>query len=480
MSDQKIEDGIAAIKLRREVLKRLSELLQDRPDLRAKTFTKINPDGGGIFRELLSTIRNRQLLLAEMNKNKDGKDETIKNLSNILKKRLVDFSSQTMNAMGNAIIWIPKEANAEQRQRLTTAFSDLSNISADIAETPIKDIGEVEKLHKELTRARDIAKDLLADAGIANLDLEYIDIRISDLEAMNTSMISNSSLVSLLGKKDYTAYIKKLQKELNAETVNTVLKLSSQLSELVGISDKADEAIEKLSQLMERDLIEVQNKTLEHKLVPWAKNAVPYQEKAAEIIKEGVGILDYAVVEFIKEKNKIQPELAEGAKSRGEPGEDTISFALEEQLAAMEKEVRQPTEAKMSFGMRAVMNVKVKKDWETDSKEKKKEIEEKRREIQKAKKEQQAQAKKAQRNAAKTQMMASGNRDAISERLYEDVAIPWANRNAKTFDGDNTWNKLSSELKESLNQDVDSDVPDAYRDAIEQYFREIADENKER
>lgn len=467
------------LKLKREVLKRLSDILQDRPDLRAKMLTTFSPTGGGIFRDLLSGLRDRQLELAEMNKNLDDKDETRKILSNVLKKRLVDFSSQTTNAMGNATIWIPEEANDEQRKKLTKAFSDLSNVAVDLAETPMKNISELENNFKELIKAREYTKEVVYDDDIVKLDVTFVDIRLSDLEAMNTSIKSNATLLKYLSESDYKAFAIKMQKELNAETVNTVFKLSAELAEISGVSDKADEAAEKLSELMEQDLIQTQSKALDHKLLPWAKNAIPHQEKAAEIMKESVGILDLAIVEYVKEKNKIE-EVPEGSESRGDPSEESIMEKLQETLAAMEEEVRQPRAKKMSLGIGETLNLKLKKDWETASKEEKKEIEKKRRKMQKTKKEQEAQAKKAQRSAAEAQKIASGNREAISERLYKDVAIPWENRNEQTFDGGNNWNQLSSELKESLNQDVDSDIPDAYREAIEQYFREIADKNKDK
>lgn len=479
MSDQEIKDEIAKIKFKRELLKRLSELLQERPDLRSKMLTRLNPTGGGIFREVLSKLRNRQLLLVDINKELAVEEFPMQKLSDILKERLMEFSNQTTNAMGNAQIWIPQKASVEQCQKLTKAFSDLSNIATSLAETPTEKISELKSYFIKLNHAHQRAEAILADVDIKRLDGEYVDIRISDLTAMDLSIKFNRYLLDCLDKKDCQAFVMQLQKEINSETANTVLRLSSELARLSGVSVKIDETINKLSQIMEKDLLETQKNILTHNLAPWAKNAIPHQEKAAELIEKGVKLLDMAIVEFVKEKNK-EPDPEEPPAPAKTLNEEDMLQALQDTLARLEKEARQPREAKMELGIKPTFNLKVKTDWEKATKKEKKEkkeIEKKRREMQQAKKEQQQQAKNAQRNAAKAQQKANKNRNAMSEALYKKIAVPWKNRGTKLFEGGESWNKLSSELRQSLSQDVDSDIPEAYREAIEQYFREIAEEN---
>ena len=469
---------IAKIKLKLEIQKRLNELLQKRPDLRSKKLSTFNPSGGGIFKELLSSIRNRQLSLAKINKGLSVKEVKVTQLAEILKTRLVDFSSQTTNAMGNAVIWIPADAPAEQRQKLTKAFSDISNIAAIMAETPSNKLNELKSNFKKLKIVRDQAKALLSDTDLAKLDAEFIDIRMSDHLAMGSSIKSNSELLEYLIKKDHQAFVMYLQKELNTETSNTVLNLSAELVPLTDITAEINATLKKLSQIMDVDLLAAQKQAVEHQLLPWAKNAIPHQQEAAHLIEEGVDLLDFAIVEFVKAKNnQPPPPLKEGFKLAQDPTEEVILRALRKNIAALENE-RAPKKAKMKLGIGVTQNLKIKDDWETASKEEKKNMEERRRQMQQAKKEQQQLAKKGQRNAAKTQQMASLNLKAISERLYKKVAVPWEHRNKKDFTGEDSWNKLSSDLRQSLNQDIDSDIPEEYREAIEQYFREIAGKDK--
>ena len=421
------------------------------------------------------------MLLAKFTHELSGKGEALPwKLQIILQGRFLDFSSQTTNAMGNAQIWIPKGASEEQRAKLTKAFSDISNIAAKMAETPADQIEGIRSLFGQLEKNRERAKTLLSDGKIENLDPDFTDIRLKDHQAMLPSIKSNISLLNHLEEKNYQAFITQLQKELNAETADAVFGLSGELSSLSGVSEKGDEAIEELSQIMEIDLLSTQKKVVDHLQGPGLKNAIPHQQKAAELLKKGVKLLDFAVVEFVKAKNKLElPSPPEGAEPVKDPSEEQIEEALRKALAALEKEARQSDEKKMGLGLGTTRNLKMKQDWEKTSEKKKKEMEKKRRQMQQASAKQKQQAKKAQRAAAKAQQMASQKGQNIAERLNKQVAVPWKNRQTQSFDGQVTWNKLASELRQSLTQDIESDIPEEYREAIQQYFREVAEANKE-
>jgi hypothetical protein len=89
-------------------------------------------------------------------------------------------------------------------------------------------------------------------------------------------------------------------------------------------------------------------------------------------------------------------------------------------------------------------------------------------------KEQQQAAQQAAAAAGKAQQLANFKAQEIARHLGQNPAVTWREKSVVQFEGRNDWNAIQSQLKESLTQDIDSTVPEGYRTAIEDYFRDIS------
>ena len=118
LSDQAVQRVIAALKLKREVLKRLSAILQKDPALRARLLAQ-GQQSKKIYREELTRLRNRQKELAEVlaagvqpeedSEQRRDEDESVQEqlpesqataLDSIMRRRLLKFANQAANSLG--------------------------------------------------------------------------------------------------------------------------------------------------------------------------------------------------------------------------------------------------------------------------------------------------------------------------------------------------------------------------------------------
>lgn len=465
------------------MLKRLSELLQENPELRAKMLTQ-QESNGDIFRNEFSTLRNRQLAVLGLTKDLDGEEEALrKKLENVLKSSLLEFSDQTTQAMGNAQIWIPKEATEEQRNNLNDAFSNLSNTAEKLAMAPIGEYPKVREQFEQIAKDKAAIETLLADEKITSLNSDFTGIRQADLKAMQGSLDRNLKILGFLEEKKYSEALTLLQKEINADTTEAVFALSMELSKLSGMSQELDDKIDALMDITEVELMPAQESAVEKLESEKPVTAVPHQEKSAELLYDSVKLLDKVITEFVVAKSKIESDPPpEGSTPAQDPTEAEIQRELEKALAALEKETRGSDEKKLELGIGSMTNLQMKSDWQKENKseEEKKKMEEQRRQMQQKSQQQKQQAQKAQRAAAMAQHTANQQRSRLNQKLKKQVAVPWKKNDPKSFGGTATWNKLASELKRSLTQDNESDVPEQYRESIEQYFRDIAESSEGR
>jgi hypothetical protein len=137
----------------------------------------------------------------------------------------------------------------------------------------------------------------------------------------------------------------------------------------------------------------------------------------------------------------------------------------------MEVESRKSSDFKLGIGKES--NLKTKDDWEKQSKNPEQKKSEKQA-LDEQRKQQLQQAQQSAAAAGKAQQIANFKAQEIARQLGQNPSVPWREQSIVQFEGRNDWNTIQSQLKESLTQDIDSTVPESYRAAIEDYFRDIS------
>ena len=478
LSDAQVQQQIANLKLKREVLKRLSELLQKNPELRARHLAQ-NSESSKIYREELSRLRNRQ---------KDLTDATFTltslpvgplppAFSSIMQQRLRHFSDRTTEAMGLARIWIPTDTPLASRKELENSLSQLSQQVEQLATAnPLAD-NEFKSAVDAVRKTKLAADKLLAQPPWENKYSDYSSFRIEDLAGMATELDACVALAKSLLDQTGHLFLSQLQKELNAETRTITLGMMDQLASISGVSPIADKKIEEIAQLLSKQLYPAQQLACNSLLAKDLAIALNATCTASGNLEQITSLLDSAITEFIRAKS-AQDALSQQAKmplgaaeSLPDPTKAEIDEMLAKLLNAMEQESRKSNDFKLGISYES--NLKIKDDWEKQSKNPAQEKSEKEALDQQMKEQQQA-AQQAAAAAGKAQQLANFKAQEIARQLGQNPAVTWREKSVVQFEGRNDWNAIQSQLKESLTQDIDSTVPEGYRTAIEDYFRDIS------
>lgn len=479
LSDAAVMKKIAGLKLKREVLKRLSELLQKNPELRARHLAK-SSESSKIYREELSRLRNRQQDFAEAAAQLSEVPSQVVSqpLSDMIRQRLLKFSSHTTEVLGLARIWIPTATPPALRQELESALGILSQTVEQLA-----------KANPLLENEFEPSADAVRAAGVATVKIlskpewkthysDYSSYRDEDLAGMSTELDACTELAkSLRSQKDHL-FLSQLQKELNTETQSVTLGMMDELGAISGVSPVADKTIEELAKLLSERLYPTQKQAFDSFAVRDTQRSLVTTTAVVADFEKATRLLDSAITEFIRAKTE-QDALAKQADAPGQvpqpssdPTEDQIKEALADLLRAMEEESRESSSTKL--GIAAESNLKIKNDWEKESKDEKKEKSEKEALAQQRQKQMQA-AQQAASAAGKAQQIANAKAKQIAQEMGQKPGGPWREQGIAQLDGRNNWNTIQSQLKESLTQEIDTTVPEEYRTAIEGYFRDISE-----
>ena len=474
LSDQDVQQVIAGLKLKREVLKRLAELLQDNPELRTRLLSQ-SEESGKIYREELSILRNRQRDLAEAGQSllerKEG-DPLPESFAASIQRRLLQLGNETTGAVGNARIWIPSGAPEDERKRFEEAISPFSDAIDQLTKVDLNDETEFGKAVSEVRSTGQDYEDVLTELEWKNT---YTENRLTDLEVITTELEPTEKLVQAWRARDGNRFLAQQQQELNGATNQIILGLMNSLGTISGVDTEVDRTIEQLDSLLTNELLLAQKMALSSLEDDKTEKAVRAKLLSVAAFENGVGMLDAAIVKFVEAQSKIEsPPPPPGGQPLPDPSESEIAAALEELLRKLEEEARDTPETKL--GIKAKSNLQIQTDWEKEQSEKEKKQE--RQEQAQRQQQQMKQAQQAARTAAKAQQMANSKAQGIANHFGKAPVVPWKDRRLLEFEGRNDWNTLPSELKQSLTQDFESTVPEEYREAIQRYFRIISEVNQ--
>ena len=478
LSDAQVQQQIAKQKLKREVLKRLSELLQKNPELRARHLAQ-STESSKIYREELSRLRNRQQDLTDsiITLTSAPLDPLPPPFSSMMQQRLRHFSDRTTEALGLARIWIPTTTPPASRKELEDLLSQLSQQVEQLATADPLVVDKFEPAVEAIRKTKLAADQLLAQPLWKDQNADYSSFRLEDLAGMVTELDACVSLAKSLQNQTCHLFLGQLQKELNAETRTLTLGMMDQLANISGVSPTADKTIQELAQLLPEQLYPTQLTAFDSLAANELAPALHATQEAVGNLEQATRLLDSSITEFIRAKS-AQDALAQQAKtpsgtakSLPDATETEIQETLAAQLRALEQESRKSSDPKLGIGNE--YNLKFKDDWEKQSKDPAKEKSEKEA-LDQQRKEQQQAAQQAATAAGKTQQLANFKAQQIAHQLGQTAAVPWREQSMVQFQDRNEWNAIQSQLKESLTQEIDSTVPEVYRTAIEDYFRDIS------
>ena len=314
----------------------------------------------------------------------------------------------------------------------------------------------------------------LADPVWQNDFKDYAEFRMEDLKAMITGLDGCAKLVEAMHQRQDFEFFAQFQSELTEETHTVSFNMMNELAALGAASPEAGKVVDELQTLLLESLDPSQGKAEKALAEKNDKKAAVAMNAAAQAIAQAIDLLDKAVVEFVHAKNKAfaeseRPESGP-AQPLPDPTEEEILAALAEVLKSLEAENR--ANAGNKLGIAGQSNLEVETDWEkTGEKKPKSEMEKLRRKQQ----QQMQQAKKSAAAAARAQQMANQNAKNAANQIVMAAKGSWKERDISGFAGRNDWNNIRSQLRESLTQDVESAVPEKYREAINDYFKNIAE-----
>jgi len=483
--DQEIQGLIAHLKLKREALKRLSALLEKNPELRARYLAQ-SKASGGIYREELSRLRNQQLVLADgmslylpadIVKREKG---IPKPWNGMLQRRLLKFTEQTTEALGISRIWIPTDTPAVQRKELESSLAMLSQAVEKLSQSdPLNEeqftqaVNAVQKLGREMI-------DILDGPWWKEKQEEYTRFRFEDLQGMSKELYACASLAKSLRQKKGYQILRQLQEELNSETFSITLGMMSSLSEISGVSPKADKAIDELDKLLVDHLYPRQKRVMGFLDGEVGDRAFVAMQSVSTTLEKVTHLLDSAIVEFVRAKDE-QEALAQRPQAEGEvrvlpdPTEAAIEELIAQMLRKLEEESRKPSLNKLGIGVEK--NFEIEQDWLKPSSGGKPKSE--RAELERQKEQQMEAAEEAMRMAGKAQQMANQQAQKLAQEMKGKPVVSWEERQVSAFEGRNNWNTIPSQLKKSLTQDFDTAVPEEFREAIDNYFRMISKVNEQ-
>ena len=482
LTDAQVQEVIAAIKLKREVLRRLAELMQDDPTLRSRLLAQ-GESAKKIYREELTRLRNRQQQLAETlaDQRKAKSDETPTEATapelppafgDLLRRRMLASADQAASAIGDARVWLPRETPEDIRDTLEERLGELSNAIDQFSHTDPADAEAMAGAHRRLEEARKPYADFLDEARHINTIGSFFDYRIEDLETLSHELDTCASLAEFLHRNDGDRFLATFQEELNQDTRRTSLGLMEALGNLGGVEPEIDEKIESLETLLTEDLSDSQRQALESLEDHREAEAEGAKRQAATQLEEGVQLLDEAMLAFLEAQPPHESPESASAQALPDPTEFQIEDALEELLRKLEREARglPPT----TLGLENQANLQIKTDWQKTPQEK----EQEQKEAEQRRQQQKQQAQQAARLAAEAQARANRRAASIAKGLQKAPVLPWKDRKLQEFDGRNDWNSLPSELQESITQDFDPSVPAEYRAAIQRYFRILSESSE--
>ena len=478
LSDAQVQQEIAKLKLKREVLKRLSELLQKNPELRARHLAQTS-ESSKIYREELSRLRNRQqdLGAAILTLTSSQILPLPPTFSGMIQQRLRNFSGHTTEALGIARIWIPTDTPPASRRELENALGQLSQMVEQLATANPLAENAFEPAVESVRKTKLAMEQILAQPQWKDDHADYSNYRIEDLAGISTELDACVALAKSLRNQTGHLFLSQLQNELNTETRTITLGMMEQLGSISGVSPTADKTIEELAKLLPEHLYPTQQQASDFLAAKDLAPALTAAHEATATLEKATRLLDSSITEFIRTKS-AQDALSQQAKppeTAANPLPDPTEAEVEKTLAAllrsMEEESRKSSNFKLGIGSES--NLKTKDDWEKQSKNPAQEKSEKQA-LDEQRKQQMQQAQQAATAAGKAQQIANFKAQEIANQLGQNPAAPWREQSIVQFEGRNDWNTIKSQLKESLTQDIDSTVPEGYRTAIEDYFRDIS------
>lgn len=477
LSDAQVQQEIAKLKLKRQVLKRLSELLQKNPELRARHLTQTR-ESSKIFREELSRLRNRQQDLADaiLTLTPTPRQLLPPAFSSMIQQRLRNFSDHTTEALGIARIWIPTDTAPAPRQELENALSQLSQQVEQLAIVNPLAENEFQPAVDSVRKTKLAMGQILLQPQWKDDHADYRNYRIEDLAGMSTELDACLALAKSLRNQTGHLFLSQLQNELNTETRTITLGMMEQLGSISGVSPTADKTIEELAKLLPEHLYPTQQQSSDFLAAKDLPPALTAAHEATATLEKATRLLDSSITEFIRAKS-AQDALSQRAKTPtdADPLPDPTEAEIEKTLAAllrlMEEESRKSSDFELGIGKQS--NLKTRDDWEKQSKNPAQEKSEKQA-LDEQRKQQLQKAQQAATAAGKAQQIANFKAQQIANQLGQPPAAPWREQSIVQFEGRNDWNTIKSQLKESLTQDIDSTVPEGYRTAIEDYFRDIS------
>jgi hypothetical protein len=452
VDDAFVEKLKALLEEKKKIMAELAKLLSEDPRMLRRYLAMLDQQATS-YRDQLTLLTERQKVVQQQIAKWNATPETDR--AALLDQLRQAYASQQREVLQDAAklrenmeTWLPLDVKTDQPQVQTALARAEKVVQCASTNATSQALNELRALRETIPQLSEIQSTNKVRMTT------YVANRIPEVERLITAQSGQMAINEALEGGDFPRVGEIVQHRLTQDTITLEGKLSDVETQVAGMSEEIAKKAEMLNQLMQVDIIERQHKSVD-------ELAAREMKPAEELIKKLPPAFDLAEKTFDELMRLIIDKLdqAPPPNSPGDaPGLDSILAMLEDEQKAREG---------LGIPCRP-LNVSLLRDWMRPSSSSGQGQGQGRAQAEAA--QAQAQEGKARSQRLERQARESAKNAMAEAQRNAEAASPVKSRNE-------AWNKLVSQLQKDLLQGRDNTPPEQYRQAIENYFKIISENN---
>jgi hypothetical protein len=449
----------------------LAEVMKESPELRAK-FLSQQMAQNTLIRDRLTMLSAEQSNLAKLLTASVA--VTADRLPKIWSKWLQTIKDEARKAAietdDKMRVWMPNVFSEETRLEMTRLTSQLLMSTEQMrAEPNWKNLRPV--IERSLATVSQIENEVNQSSGSVTWKLN----RVNNLESLKDQFGLLLDVISGLETDDVYAALQAGQIRIAAETASLLRRAEAGMSKLPQ-SDKTDKMRKEFFDWMEKEVGTPQFTATKRLQRKFDLTAVPLMQRAADGLGRSVARLDDVVTLLMDNFRDVQFK----------PGSVPPSAKSLKQLMAM---VNQESSCGLTLGCKTCKQapeLNVTKQWDKLKRNASKSSSSQKKSAASELSQSSAQiaamraVNEYRKRSIQAQLMANAASEAIARnQALAPFVLQELNRDAAKQTATDDWNQIPSELRQSILSGGVKQVPEEYRDRVENYFRILAIQQKQ-
>jgi hypothetical protein len=458
-------------------VEKLKELLEEKKKIMAELARLLSKDPRLLRRYLASlelqgtSYRDQMTLLAERQKelqtqlarwnatSEDGRSALGGEFRETYQLRQGRVIEDAVKLRDNLETWLPLDADPET-EKVKAVFTRAERIAQFAADTARPDgIQAGEQALEELRALREALPPLgtLSTTNSSRMTA-YVANRVAEIDDLITAQSGHLKIMESLGAGDFAKVAEIVEHRIAQESTTLGEKLEATEEQVASMSDEIAKKAALLNQILRDDILQPQGVSLEQFA---HREMAPAQQTLDALVSSfarAEDVFDELMAMIIAKLDEAPPPDAPG----GNQDLESLLAMLEDEMKAAEG---------LGIPCRPV-NVSIMRDWMRPGAQQGQGMSQAQLQAQAA----QAQAMEGKAHIERLEREARASADkALAEAREQGEAADTAAAGA--IQRGEAWNKLASRLGRDLLQGRDNTPPEQYRAAIENYFRNLANQS---